>query len=155
MFQCCAGLSCCCFWNSDSERIFIELYSHLRLLIIYLEYLQFGSTVIGTSDSILFELEGRYVDLVIVIIVQASCCIVLTEQRRLRYLWKQSSSIESRQSTTTMICHFSYPLKIPIFAKKGMNLENSFVDPILYRYCALSSLVLYRPHSLWSPFSIF
>ena len=45
---------------------------------------------------------------------------------------------------STARLHFSYPLKISISAKRGMNLENSFVDPILYRYCALSSLVLYR-----------
>ena len=57
-----------------------------------------------------------------------------------RLFWKKYFELTAR-------LHFSYPLKIPIFTKKGMNLENlgdSFVDPILYRYCALSSLVSYK-----------
>ena len=52
-----------------------------------------------------------------------------------------------------MIFHFSYPLKIPIFAKKSMNLEHSFLDPILQRHCVLSSRELsfiQMKYSLWS-----
>ena len=59
---------------------------------------------------------------------------------------KKGMSFDYNKIYSTERLHFSYPLKFPIFAKKGLNsenFENSFVDPILYRYCALSSLVLY------------
>ena len=53
--------------------------------------------------------------------------------------------------THTVRLHFSYPLKIRIFAKKGINLENlenPFVDPILYRYYTETQFMIIFLHIL-------